>query len=146
MSTLIALCWGGICRIGEVLAAFREDLILPQDVMYTSNTIYLKIREPKTRFKAARHQVARLDYEDLVDLIAAVIGSVDKSRLLWPHSGQLLRTRFKQLLAGVGLPTDHRDGRRPLDLGSLRAGGICFSSRRTLRSFSAGGGGLLRER
>ena len=34
-----------------------------------------------------------------------------------------MRTRFRQLLAAVGLPTKTQGQERPLDLGSLRAGG-----------------------
>ena len=69
VSVLIALRWGGICRIGEVLAAFRKDLVLPSDVLFTSASVLLKVQEPKTRFRAASHQVAKIEYGDLVELI-----------------------------------------------------------------------------
>ena len=60
---LLDLSWGGICRIGEVLAAYRRDHILPSDVMRTSASVLLRVQEPKTRFRAARHQVAKVEYE-----------------------------------------------------------------------------------
>jgi hypothetical protein len=59
---LLDLSWGGICRIGEVLAAYRRDHILPSDVMRTSASVQLRVQEPKTRFRAARHQVAKVEY------------------------------------------------------------------------------------
>eukprot|EP00435_Cladocopium_sp_Y103_P052260 s3094_g16.t1 len=92
----IALSWGAVCRIGE---------------------------EPKTRFKAARHQMSRLDYQDLVELVSCVFGSLSADKKLWPFSGQLMRTRFRQLLTAIGLPARPCGRERPLDLGSLRAGG-----------------------
>ena len=120
---MIALSWGAICRAGEVFAALRADLILPRDVLFSSAGVFLRVQEPKTRFKAARHQVARCDYEDLVELLDCAFGRLPKNVRLWTASGQLLRTRFRQLLRGIGLPVSRSQAGKPLDLGSLRAGG-----------------------
>ena len=57
---VLALSWGGLTRIGEVLQATRQSLILPEDVGWTVKFAMLQISEPKTRFRTARHQVARL--------------------------------------------------------------------------------------
>ena len=69
----IALSWGAVCRIGEVMHAIRDDLVLPQDVLFSNMSVYLKVKEPKTRYKAARHQMSKLDYQDLVELVACVL-------------------------------------------------------------------------
>ena len=74
----IALSWGAICRAGEVLGALRKDLVLPRDVLFSSQALFLKLREPKTRFEGARHQAARMDYEDLVALVDMAFGSMGK--------------------------------------------------------------------
>jgi len=120
---ILALSWGGICRIGEVLAAHRKDLILPSDVMNTAASVLLKVQEPKTRFRAARHQVAKIEYEDLVELIRCAFERLRPETKLWRSSPQLLRNRFKQLLAALLLPVNSKPDRRTLDLGSMRAGG-----------------------
>ena len=119
----IALSWSAITRIGEVISALRGDLVLPKDVGYSTASILFRIQEPKTRFRAARHQVAKTDYPDMIRLISAVVERLRPHQRLWPFSGQTLRTRFRQLLAVLGLPTDATAGGRALDLGSLRAGG-----------------------
>eukprot|EP00435_Cladocopium_sp_Y103_P069119 s624_g32.t1 len=119
----IALSWGAVCRIGEVLHAYRRDLVTPADVCNSHNSTFLKVQEPKTRYKAARHQMCRMDYADLVDLVACAFGRLRPDEKLWPHSAQLLRTRFKQLLAALGLANQGHLSERMLDLGSLRAGG-----------------------
>ena len=118
----IALSWGAACRIGEILAACRDDLVIPADVGYTS----MRVKQPKTRYKAARHQMSGLDAAGLVQLVALAFGQKAPSEKLWPFSGQLLRTRFKQLLAALGLPSHTFHGEKCLDLGSLRAGGATF--------------------
>ena len=120
---LLALSWSAITRIGEVIGAVRGDLILPCDVGYASASILLRIQEPKTRFRAARHQVAKTDYADMVSLITEVFKRLRPHQRLWPYSGQTLRSRFRQLLRALKLPDQSTDGDRALDLGSLRAGG-----------------------
>ena len=123
VAAVLALTWGSVCRIGEVLGAIRKDLILPEDTGFAVQWVMLRVGEPKTRFRAARHQMARLDWQDLAALVTMVFARVDKTERLWPWSSQLLRTRFKQLLHGLKLPAKHGPRGRPLDLGSLRAGG-----------------------
>ena len=123
VAAAIALCWGSICRIGEILAATRRDLILPDDMGGSIRAIMLRVGEPKTRFRAARHQLARMDWEDLVIFCEGVFSKLEPWEKLWSASPQVLRTRFKQLLLAMGLPTVHGPEGRPLDLGSLRAGG-----------------------
>jgi hypothetical protein len=100
--------------------------VLPQDVGYTSCSIFLRVKEPKTRFKAARHQMSKLDAEDLVQLVSLAFGSKRADEKLWPFSGQLLRTRFRQILREIGLPYDSNGINRGLDLGSLRGGGATY--------------------
>ena len=119
----LALSWGAICRIGEVVSATRADLVLPVDTDGSLWTVMLRVGEPKTRFRAARHQLARLDWEDLVGLVVDIYGKLSPHERLWPWSPQALRTRFRQLLEAIGLPTTHGPLGRPLDLGSMRAGG-----------------------
>lgn len=49
----IALSCGALLRIGEVTAARRADLFLPSDVSWSTDFALLRIKEPKTRFRAA---------------------------------------------------------------------------------------------
>lgn len=70
--------------------------------------------------------MSRLDAIDLVQLVALSFGQKAPSEKLWPFSGQLLRTRFKQLLSAIGLPAHTFHGEKCLDLGCLRAGGATF--------------------
>ena len=46
---MIALAWGGSARIGEVLAAKRKHLVLPEDTGDDGKAVYLSVMEPKTR-------------------------------------------------------------------------------------------------
>ena len=122
----IAFCFGGLLRPGEMISAVRRQLLLPSDVAHSTSYALLSILEPKTRFRAARHQYAKVDIPDLLRVLEVAFSKVSSSGKLWPFSGQTLRTRFQTILKAVGLPVSNYNGMKPLDLGSLRAGGATW--------------------
>ena len=65
---MFALSWGGLLRFGEAAKLRRSDVIYPADVLDAQTFILIRLQEPKTRFKAARHQAAKLEPGDLVRL------------------------------------------------------------------------------
>ena len=85
----------------------------------------VKIDEPKTRGRAAKHQAAKLEPSDLVSVVSLAFESLPKTLRLWPHPNQTLRKRFNTVLERLQIPTA-RGPSRPLDLGSLRPGGATF--------------------
>ena len=122
----LSLGWGGLLRAGEITSLVRSDILFPRDVEYTMRHVLVSLREPKTRFSGPRHQSAKLDFPDLVEVTEFSFGNLQPSQHIWPHSAQSLRTRLKQLLTGLGLQTAKDETGKPLDLGSLRAGGATF--------------------
>lgn len=122
----MALSWGALLRVGEVCAAIRSDLLLPEDTNFTNAFGLLSIREPKTRYSAARHQSAKLDIGDLLEVVSLAFRNLKREQRLWPHSSQTLRIRFRQVLQAAGLPTTTVAGSRALDPGSLRPGGATW--------------------
>lgn len=121
-AAVFALAWNGILRIGEVLLSKRKDLVLPDDSMPGVNFILLRIRAPKTRGRAAKHQAARVDPSDMIQLLVGVFGELPPDRLLWPFSAATLRKRFAAVLSSLGLPESTKNC-RGFDLGSFRPGG-----------------------
>ena len=122
----IALGWGALLRAGEIFAAKRQDLLLPRDVDETILFAILSIHEPKTRHSGPRHQAAKLDAPDLLQVVDLAFGEKTEGTRLWEKSGQTLRMRFKELLRELRLPLEKFNGMKPLDLGSLRAGGATW--------------------
>ena len=123
----LALGWGAFLRAGEVINGLRRDLLLPRDVEGSITFGLFSILEPKTRNVAARHQSAKLDVPDLLQYVQITLGDLQPHQRLWPHSGQTLRNRLKTLLQQLGLPIESGHGVKPLDLGSLRAGGATWA-------------------
>ena len=123
---MLALTWGAVMRVGEALAATRADLLLPGDVCDTIHYCLVSIREPKTRFKAARHQSAKLDQPDFLTVVRIAFGHLPAECRLWPYSASTLRSRFDAIIGRLGADVWRGQGAKKLDLGSLRAGGATW--------------------
>ncbi|CAE6922416.1 unnamed protein product [Symbiodinium sp. CCMP2592] len=127
LAGVICLCWGGLARVGEVQEATRADLVLPTDTgTPASRYLLMSIKEPKTRFRAARHQSLRVDQPQLLRIIVMAFGSLQPSEKLWSFSGSTLRNRFKKLMLALRLDRGIVPGVKDFDLGSLRAGGATW--------------------
>ena len=122
----LALGFGGLLRPGEFIGGLRSDLTLPDDCDNLVDFALYSIRDPKTRFSQARHQSSKIDCPDLLRVIRLCFGKLKPYQRLWPMSGQTFRVRFRQVLQSLRLPTEVRGGLKPLDPGSLRAGGASF--------------------
>eukprot|EP00438_Fugacium_kawagutii_P018831 Skav221701 [mRNA] locus=scaffold1494:459337:464550:+ [translate_table: standard] len=123
---IFLLTWTGLLRIGEVFAARRRDLILPQDGAPGTRFALLQIQQPKTRGVSAKHQAARIDPEDVVALLTAVFKKLPPNDHLWKFSPSTLRKRFSTLMQALGLPTQRGGDTTPHDLASLRPGGATY--------------------
>ena len=122
-AAVFALAWGALLRIGEILDACRADLILPSDVGDTIDYVLLKIREPKTRYRSARHQAGKLEQFDLIEVVRIGFSNLMPGEKLWPWSGATLRSRLTKLLETLGLPHTHNHVPKALSLASFRPGG-----------------------
>ena len=82
--------------------------------------------EPKTKMRTARHQAAKLEAVDLLELADIAFGDLGPSSRLWPYSAQTLRKRLDTVLERLGVPTA-RTHRKP-----------CYLPRATVRGHRAG--------
>lgn len=126
MAGMLALTWGALLRVGEFTQAVRSDLLLPVDTNFTNSFALLALKEPKTRFTAARHQSAKLDIPDLLKIVHLAFSRLKPFQKLWPKSGQTLRVRFRQILLELGIGPNTKLNGKGLDLGSLRPGGATW--------------------
>ena len=123
----LALGFAGLLRPGEIFKSTRGDLLLPCDVGRTIAYYgMLAIKEPKSRFTNARHQSAKIDIPDLLQVCEIAFGQLAPLQKLWPQSGQTFRARFKTILEALALPSSPQREMRILDPGSLRAGGATY--------------------
>ena len=126
-AVLLLMSWAGLQRIGEVFAAKRRDLILPADGAPGCGFAMLQIQQPKTRGVSAKHQAARIDPIDVVQLLTAVYGKFGLDDMLWNKSPGTFRRRFAVLQKALGLPTVRTSTVVPYDLAScMRPGGATY--------------------
>ncbi|CAE7205238.1 unnamed protein product [Symbiodinium sp. KB8] len=80
---IFSLAWGALLRISEATSATRRHLVMPEDTMWMQSFILVCIDQPKTRGRAAKHQAAKLEPSDLVELVTLAFGKLDKRRGRW---------------------------------------------------------------
>lgn len=97
----LALGFGALLRPGEIFAATRKHLFLPEDAIGFIDYALISIDEPKSRFTNARRQTAKLDARDLLEVVVFCFGPLQAHQKLWPFSGQTFRERFKSVLYGL---------------------------------------------
>lgn len=125
-AAIFLMSWSGLLRIGEAISATRADLILPADAAPGTSFALLRIRAPKTRGVGARHQAARFDQKDVVELLDAVFYDYPRDKKLWSYSSTTLRKRMNSLQGALGLVGTGGNSQPPYDLGSFRPGGATY--------------------
>ena len=125
-AAIFALSFGALLRIGEALQARRGDVLMPEDVDDTVSYVLIRIKEPKTRFRAARHQASKVEQPDLIAIIRIGFAGLRAGDPLWHLSGATLRARFLKLLVALDLPSKAYQVPKPLSLASFRPGGATW--------------------
>ena len=124
-AAVTAIAFSGACRIGEPLRAFRADLLTPQDLMSELQTVYLRIREPKSRNRGAKVQHSTITDTRAVHLITKVFQDKPRAAKLYGGSPSVYRRRWDHLLRALGVQASLK-----LTPGSLRGGGALSLFRR----------------
>ena len=117
-SACLVFSFYGGCRVGEVLAAKREHLLLPSDLMSSDPVAYLRIVNPKSRRRGARVQYSTFDEAKFIPFLEAVWGSRKHGSMLYGASPGAFRSRWNAILKRLEIPLCTK-----ITPGSLRAGG-----------------------
>ncbi len=136
--TSLALNWGwrrfaavllysfySVSRVGEVLRAKRSQVLTPKDLLFESNTVYLRVLNPKTRNSGARTQYSCTDEELCVNLVSSIWDRLLPDQWLYDGSASAFRYRWNALLRKLTVPPSLH-----LTPGSLRGGGAVSSYRK----------------
>ena len=120
-AAVLAYTFYSASRVGEVLRAKRCHVLTPRDLLFESNTVFLRVLNPKTRNRGARTQYSSTDSTACVDLVSHVWNKLMPDQWLYEGSPSSFRSRWDALLRRLAVPhTLH------LTPGSLRGGGaIC---------------------
>ena len=122
-AAILGIAFYGISRPGEPLRAFRQNLILPTDLLQDDlSTVFLRIENPKSRRRGlGRIQHISVDYKPLVLFLERLYGSWSPERRLLDMSQSAFRRRWDAILTALHIPLT-----AGLTPGGLRGGG-CVS-------------------
>ena len=118
---LISLGFTAFLRPIDFFQARRRHLILPSDVLGTGGSLWLRIMDPKSGMRQARHQIARCDEDWVIRIAEALYAAAPKESFLWPASRGMFAKRWKAIGEYLDIPTEMGRGVSPA---SLRPGGV----------------------
>lgn len=120
VAAVILLSFHACTRPGEVLNAFRRDVVLPIDIgTEAGSPCYLRILKPKPgRRGMGRTQHAKVRDSLASFLLGRILGQLRPEERVFPGSGGAFRTRWDYLLLKLKVPSDCN-----FTPGCLRAGG-----------------------
>ena len=119
-AALTAAGFAGIMRPSEFLLATRQLVVLPNDVQGAWFRSYFRIPLPKSRWTAARRQLARIDDWWVTELLSLLFEDYPPAERLWGLSPSAYRRRWDAVCEALHLETRQGSGVTPA---SLRAGG-----------------------
>ena len=122
-AAILGIAFYGIARRGEPLRSFRQNLILPTDLLQDDlSTVFLRIENPKSRRRGlGRIQHISVDYKPLVVFLGRLYGSWSPERRLLDMSQSAFRRCWDAVLTALQIPLT-----AGLTPGGLRGGG-CVS-------------------
>jgi hypothetical protein len=93
-AALLVIGYFGLLRPSELVGLRRRDLSLPQD-HWEPQVLYVRIGQPKTRFRAAMAQHVRIDETGVAAWVQLILGSMPMWRKLWCGSVSSFKTRLE---------------------------------------------------
>ena len=96
-SPLVGVVWPELSWRG----CQEEPLGSSADVCGASSAVHISDMEPKTRYRAARHQCLKIDQPQLVQVIELAFRSLRPEDKLWTMSGSTLSARFDKILGAL---------------------------------------------
>ena len=91
-------------RVKELLATRRRLLTLPMDVQQGGYSLWIRVPDPKTKFRGPRRQVARSDEALVVRLATEIFGADAADSFLWGASEYTFRKRWSSIGMALRVP------------------------------------------
>ena len=124
-AAVLAFTFYSVSRVGEVLRATRAHVLTPRDLLFETNTVYLRILRPKTRNRGAKTQYCSTEVDFCVRLVASVWDELSPDQMIYGGSASAFRSRWDAILRKLNINSSIH-----LTPGSLRGGGAIAAYRR----------------
>ena len=120
---MLLLGFTGLSHPSTLLAATREDLLLPMDTLSERPVAFLRIRDPKTRRYMVRQHL-RVSDATTVSFLQRLYGHAPAEARLFDLGHGAFRLRWDRVFNHLGVPT--REAVQGITPGSLRGSGATW--------------------
>lgn len=126
-ASIVGLSFFGLARPGEPLAALREHLVLPSDLLDPEiSRVYMKVAAPKGRKRGiGRVQHISIDFVDFIIFLENHLKRVAPGSRIYPGSFASFSRRWYAVLQSLSIPRSAN-----LSPGGLRGGGAVWAFHR----------------
>ena len=108
-AAIVLLGFGAMLHPSEMMALERRDLIFPSDVFHVTQSLFVRIRDPKTA-RFARRQHGRIDDESIIWVAQQVFGSLSPDTKLFPGSINVFPKQWNCIMQHLGVPHSQAGG------------------------------------
>ena len=119
----VLLAFSAMLHPSELLALVRRDLVFPSDVNFDSDSLFVRIRDPKTS-RFARRQHGKIDDPDIIQIIESVFGALPLNCRLMPGAISAFRRQWNCIMEKLGVP--FRQTEKGATPGVLRGSGATY--------------------
>ena len=119
----VLLAFSAMLHPSELLALVRRDLVFPSDVNFEADSLFVRIRDPKTS-RFARRQHGKIDDPDIIEVIESVFGPLPLNSRLMPGAISAFRRQWNCIMEKLGVP--FRQAEKGATPGVLRGSGATY--------------------
>lgn len=116
--TMIA--FAGMLHPSEFIFLERCDLMLPRDTFFSTEVLYVHLKNPKT-FRFARQQHVKISDPETISFVDAMFGSAGLKERLFGGSISMYRNQWNAVMTVLGVPC--KQVHKGVTPGSLRGSG-----------------------
>ena len=120
----VLLAFSAMLHPSELLALVRRDLVFPSDVNFESDSLFVRIRDPKTSRFFFRRQHGKIDDPDVIQFIEAIFGRLPLNCRLMPGAIAAFRRQWNSIMQKLGIP--FRQAGKGATPGVLRGSGATY--------------------
>ena len=114
------LAFAGMLHPSEFVCLERRHLMLPRDTLFTTNALYIHLKNPKTS-RFARQQHVKISDPDVIQYVDYHFGSLELSQRIYNASISAYRNQWTAIMTKLGVPCKMHD--KGVTPGSLRGSG-----------------------
>ena len=119
-AAITMIAFAGMLHPAEFIGLERCDLMLPRDTFFSTDVLYIHLKNPKT-YRFARQQHVKISDPEIISFVDALFGKFPLKMKLFGGSISMYRNQWNAIMNVLGVPCKQVE--RGVTPGTLRGSG-----------------------